>query len=431
MSDHNERDTFSSSWGTVLSTAGVAIGLGNIWRFPYMMGKHGGAWFLLVYLVIAVAFGLPALMAEWSLARHTRRGPLGAFERAGMPLGRWASYAMILTVLMASSYYGVVVGWVLYFAVTFGRGAIGFAPPGDFGALSGSLPLQACFLSITVALCGLILFFGVRRGIESLSRWCLPLFFVLVIILLARVLTLDGASAGLHAFFVPRWENFSSTTPIAALGQVFFSFGLGGTFMLVYGSYLRDEEDIPRLAVLTAGADVGAALLAGMIVVPAAIIFGLPADSGPPFMFEVMPSVFGQMPGGAWFGMMFFVSVFLVALLSEIAAFEVVISALVDGWKWSRSRSVLLVTITSALLAIPAMLSLNYIEKSDLIWGSTMQPVGAILVVLAFAWCLNRGAALGQMRRHARWPVPTWLYYWIKFGIPTGIVSTLVFSWVS
>ena len=168
-----------------------------------------------------------------------------------------------------------------------------------------------------------------------------------------------------------------------------------------------------------------------MIVVPAAIIFGLPTNSGPPFMFEVMPSVFEQMPGGAWFGMMFFVSIFMVALLSEIAAFEVVISALVDGWKWSRGRSVLLVTITSALLAIPAMLSLDYIEKSDLIWGSTMQPVGAIFVVLAFAWCLNRGAALGQMRRNTRWPVPTWLYYWIKFGIPIGIVSTLVFSWVS
>ena len=425
-----DRDSFSSSWGTVLSTAGVAIGLGNIWRFPYMMGKHGGSLFLLAYLIIAIAFGLPALMAEWSLARHTHRGPLGAFQRAGLPGGRYVSYLLVFSVLMASSYYGLLVGWVLYFAAGFGVRSVGMEWSGSFDALSQSVPSQSLALVCVSLTSASILYCGVRRGIEKVSRYVLPIFFALIIILVVRVLTLEGAMDGLRQYLVPRAEDFKSTTPLAALGQVFFSFGLGGTFMVVYGSYMREDENIPRAAIFTAGADVAAALLAGAIVIPAALVFELPTSAGPSLMFNVMPIIFEKMAGGAVFGLMFFMSVFFVALLSQMAAFEVVIDGLTRGLNWSRGRAVVAVALTSSLLAVPAIYISGYVEMSDFIWGTTMQPVGAVFAVVAFAWCLNRSDALAQLRRNTKVPVPDWLFYWIKFGIPIGIVSTLVFHWL-
>ena len=430
VTEATSRSTFASSWGTILSTAGVAIGLGNIWRFPYMMGQHGGALFLVAYLLIAIAFGLPGLMAEWSLARHTRRGTLGAFERAGLPGGRYVSYLLLLTVLMASSYYGVVVGWVLYFAVHFGLNVVSIETSGSFESLSTNFSVQAISLVAVSSICAGVLYLGVHRGIERLSRWGLPVFFVVLAVLMVRALTLPGAWEGTLEYLKPNWDQFTRTTPLAAMGQVFFSFGLGGTFMLAYGSYMRNEEDIPRAAVFTAGADVMAALMAGLVVVPAALAFGLPTRSGPALMFEVMPAVFEHMPAGAVFGLMFFGSIFIVALLSQMAAFEVVVSAITDSTTWARKRSVIAVALVSTTLAIPALLSVDYVEFSDFVWGSTMQPVGGLLAVIAFAWYVNMGDALSEMRRSSRLPVPTWLFHWIRVGVPVGIVSTLVFSWV-
>ncbi|MCH7871328.1 MAG: sodium-dependent transporter, partial [Planctomycetes bacterium] len=275
MTAEESRSTFSSSWGTVLTTAGVAIGLGNIWRFPYMMGEYGGAVFLIVYLGIVIAFALPALMVEWALGRHTRRGTWGAFQRAGLPGGRWFSYLLLITVTMAASYYGVVLAWVFYFAVAFASSPLTTRLAPDFGLLHANVGAQAACVAVTVTLgCG-ALFFGVKRGIERISKLALPVFFLLFAILIVRSLTLDGAMAGLREFLVPRWGDFTGATALAALGQAFFSLALGGTFMVIYGSYMRSEENIPKTAVLTAAADVGAALMAGLIVVPAALALGV------------------------------------------------------------------------------------------------------------------------------------------------------------
>ncbi len=228
----------------------------------------------------------------------------------------------------------------------------------------------------------------------------------------------------------PTWHEFRPDTPLAAMGQAFFSLGLGGTFMLTYGSYMRREDDIPRNALLTAAMDVAAALMATVIVVPGALLFGIAPDSGPPLMFEIMPEVFRRMPAGHLFGMMFFASVFLVAMLSLIAAYEVVVAGLSHGLGWSRSRSLVVVMIAQVTLAVPALLVDSYIEISDLIWGSTMQPVGGAIAVIALVWFVRKAAALEEIRRNTRLPVPHWLYYWLKFGVPTGIVTMLVYGWV-
>ena len=427
--DQDTRETFTSTWGTILATAGVAIGLGNIWRFPYMMGIFGGATFLIIYLFIVLAFGIPSLMAEWAVGRHTRRGPLGAFERAGMPGGRWWGYLLLLTVTMAVPYYSVVIGWVLYYAFLFLTSQPPTEPQAAFDSLVGRLGPQFICVVITLAASCLSLYFGVKNGIERVSKLVLPLFFLLFVVLMVRSLTLEGAMEGVRYYLLPRLDQFTSRTVLAAMGQAFFSLGLGGTFMVIYGSYMRREEQIPRTAVFTVLADVSAALLAGFIVVPAVFAFDIDMASGPSLLFVVMPEVFRRLPLGGFFGATFFVSVFLIALLSLIAAYEVLVAALQDVFGWARGRALAVILVVELVLALPAMRSLNYVLYSDLIWGSTMQPLGAVIAVVALAWSMRRAKALEEIGRNTSLPVPNLLYYWIKYVIPVGILVTLIYGW--
>lgn len=430
MSDSPARPTFSSAFAAVCATAGVAIGLGNIWRFPYLMGQHGGAVFLLLYLVIVAAFGLPVLMAEWALGRHTRRGPWQAFERAGLRGGRFFSVIILVTVVMASSYYGAILASVLYLTIAY-SGGLACGGSDAAIAISQYFPTKLAFLMGTVVLGCCTVAFGVKTGIERVSKLALPLFFGLFVVLIVRSLTLDGAGEGLRALFLPRWENFTPTTPLAALGQAMFSLGVGGSFMIAYGSYMREREDIPRIAIWTATADVAAALMAGLIIFPAAFALGVPVDGGPALLFRVMPEIFRQMPLGDLFGAIFFGSVFVVALLSLVAAYEVIVAALGDGLGWSRRRALVAVGLSQMVLSVPALLSNGYIGFSDLIWGTTMQPVGAVIAVIALAWCIGTRRALEELRRNSRLPVPVWLFHWNKYGIPVGIVGTLIYGWAS
>jgi len=425
------RATFSSAWGTVFATAGAAIGLGNIWRFPYMMGEYGGAVFLLAYLLIVVAFGIPALMTEWALGRHTRRGPSQAFHRAAMPGARWWSGLLLLTVTMAASYYGVVIARVLYMTLAFAAQSLSLSVSTEFSDLAASYTTQLAFVVLTASAGCAALYFGVRTGIEKVSKIVLILFFGLFALMVVRTLSLPQTTTGLREFLTPRWDHFTAGTALAAVGQAFFSLGLGGTFMLTYGSYMRDSEDIPRSAVFMAASDVTAALMAGLIIFPSAFAFGVPVNGGPPLLFRVMPEVFEHMPAGNVFGAAFFFAVFLVAMLSLMAAYEVVVAAVVDGLGWSRGKAVLVILLVEVGLATPALLSEEYIRYSDLVWGSTMQPIGGVLAIIALAWCVGRAKTIEQLRRNSRLVIPMWLYYWIKFGIPLGILATLGYGWFS
>jgi len=426
------RGRFASSLGTILATAGVAIGLGNIWRFPYMMGRDGGAAFLGLYLVFMVALGAPMLMCEWSLGRHTRRGPWGAYQRVGMRGGGLVAGLIVVTIVMAASYYGVVVAWVLQTALSQAGGALGMTgeAPTTFKAITGSPARQMAFLALTVSLgCG-ALALGVRRGIERISSIVLPLFFALLCAVLYRVLTMEGAQAGLRSLLAPEVSALSWRAALSAMGQAIFSLGLGGMFMVLYGGYMRDEASIPAGALGTVGADLAAALLAGAIVVPAVLATGTDLASGPTLLFEVLPGVFAGSTLGAATGAAFFLGVFFVAMLSLIAAYEAIVAALGDGLGMRRGRALLLVLGAQIALATPAYFIARYIEVSDFVWGTTMQPVGAGLAVIAAAWCLGRARTMEQIRRSSRLPVPGWLFLWIKWVIPGAMAVILVMGWM-
>lgn len=428
----DKRETFSSVWGMVLALLGVSIGLGNFWRFPYMMGSFGGGAFLSVYLLVVAAVGIPAMLAELTLGRATRRGPMGAFERASLPGGRTVGLVLFLGVGMAMTYYLVVLGWLLAFAVLSLGSLVGQADlsSGSFATLHARWPLQLLCVTVVAAAAATVVGRGVQRGIERISGLFLPLFGVLTVFLAAWSLALPGAPEALRYLLDWDWSELTPRAVLAAVGQAFFSLGLGGTFLVIYGSYLPADTSLPRRALGTAAGDVAASLLAVLVIMPIAVTFGLSPASGPPLLFEVMPAAFNEMPGGGAFALLFFVGLGCIAFLSGVAAIEVLVGSMTDGWGWRRDRAAWVIGVVLVLLGVPAMFSVDYILWSDLIWGSTMQPVGSVAAVVALTWGLGREPVARQLADAGE--VPRWVHVWfawLRYGVPLAVTVALASGW--
>jgi hypothetical protein len=298
------RETFASRFGLLMTMIGVAVGLGNVWRFPYMVGQFGGAPFVVFYVFVVGVIGVPALMAEWTLGRLTRRGPVGAFAQAGLPFGRPVGWFFFFVVTAATGYYTNALGWVLYYAGGGLADTLGLAwesseilPPNE-GFVARSFFLQMTCTGLVILACVAVLLKGLRSGIERVSKVIMPTLLTLLLILIARSLTLPGAGSGLHWYLVKvDLSAFTGQVMLAALGQAVFSLSLGGTFMVVYGSYLNPEDRLRSNAVWTASGDVIAGILAGLAIFPAVFAMGLEPTSGPGLIFATLPQVFGQIPG--------------------------------------------------------------------------------------------------------------------------------------
>jgi len=429
------RETFSSRFGVLVTMIGVAVGLGNVWRFPYMVGEFGGAPFVLFYILMTVVVGVPALMAEWTLGRSTRRGPMGAFEASGVPGGRTIGWIFFLIVLAATAYYTNAVGWVLYHAVAEILELVGVSlnasrilPP-DTGFDATSFVLQLGSTGVVITACAIVLLKGLKRGIERISRFVLPTLLVILLILIVRGVTLPGAGAGID-WYILKFDASALTGSVmlAALGQAIFSLSLGGTYMVIYGSYLGEGESIRSGAAWTAAGDITAGLLAGFAIFPAVFALGLEPAAGPGLLFSTLPAVFDGIPAGALFGLLFFVGLAGAAWLSDIAAFEVLIAGLTDNTSLSRRKAVLICSILVFLLAIPTMMNMSIFVPWDLAFGSGMQTLGALVAVLTVGWALNRGEVLRQLTgtessedggsRQVKL-----LYIWIRYVIPVAILA--------
>jgi len=408
---------------------GVAVGLGNVLRFPYMVGKFGGAVFVLFYLLMVFLVGIPALMAEWTLGRHTRRGTLGAFERGGFPGGKAAGFLLFFVVLCATGYYSNSIGWVGYFAVgevisAFGKSfeSAAILPP-ERGFSGLSMVLQLFMTLIVTGTCGVVLVKGLQRGIERVSKVIIPALLVILLILITRAVTLDNASAGIIWYIGKfRLSDLSGSVMAAGLGQAVFSLSLGGTFMVIYGSYLGKDANIPKNALFTGLGDTIVGLLAGFAIFPAVFAFGLEPDSGPSLIFNTLPKTFGQMPAGWLFGLLFFSGLFGAAFLSAVAAFEVLVGGIVDNTRIPRNRAVALVCGFVFLMAVPPMVNMNVFFRMDLLFGSGMQTLGALLAVVTAVWCMNRSAALKELAAGTGKPFPLFLYWWMRVVIPAAVL---------
>lgn len=413
-----------------MTLVGVAVGLGNVWRFPYMVGKFGGSAFVLFYILISVVIGVPALMAEFALGRSTRRGPVGAFAAGGLPFGKQVGWFLFAVVIAATGYYSAVIGWVLYYAIAqlavpFGvaldAGAI--LPP-DTGFNAKSFVLQmACTGAVTLACAGVMLK-GLRGGIERASKVIVPLLAVMIVVLLVRSLTLPNAIEGVRWYILKfRLEDLTPAVMVGALGQMMFSLALGGTFMVIYGSYLKADEPTTRPAVWTVIGDTSAALLAGLAIIPAVFAFGLEPASGPGLIFSTLPKVFASLPAGWVFGTLFFVGLLGAGYLSAVGSYAVLVAGVTDNTSIGRKSAVWLLAAAVFLIAIPPSLNNGIFVPWDLTFGSGMQTLGALLAVITLGWCMSRSSALERIGAEGGTPVPTWLIYWIRFGIPAAILS--------
>ena len=409
---------------------GVAVGLGNVWRFPYMVGQFGGGAFVALYVVLVLFIGVPALMAEWTLGRETRRGTVGAFEKAGLPGGRTWGWFFFLVVAAATAYYTNVVGWVLYYALTQVLSVAGVSIeagavlPGSDRPVLGSIARQLACTLLVIGLCALVLVRGLQSGIERVSRWIMPVVFGCLLLLVVRSVTLPGAAAGLAWYLGDfAWSEVTPSVVVAALGQAVFSLSLGGTFMVVYGSYLPDDGPLIGNALATAGGDAAAGLLAGLAIFPAVFALGGTPSSGPGLIFDTLPSVFAAMPLGGLFGLVFFLGLGAAAYLSDVAAFEVLVRGLTDNTALERRRAVLVVAAVVFLLAIPPMISMRVFTPWDLTFGSGMQTLGLLLAVLTTGWWLDRGRAVAGMLGTEHGWMPRLLWVWIRFLIPAAVVT--------
>jgi NSS family neurotransmitter:Na+ symporter len=423
------RETFASRFGAIITMIGVALGLGNVWRFPYMVGRYGGAAFVLFYIVVVLVIGVPGLMAEWALGRHTRRGTVGAFERAGLPAGKFVGWFFFVIVVAATAYYTNVIGWVLYYAIGEVARAVhvpldasAVLPP-DTGFSSRSLLLQMACTAVVTLSCAFVLLRGLRSGIERASRIVIPLLCVILVVLIGRALTLPNAAAGVEWYILKfSWADLTPRVMVAAIGHAVFSLSLGGTFMVVYGSYLTDQDSLTSNAWWTTFGDTFSGLLAGLAIFPAVFSLGLQPNSGPGLIFATLPKVFAAIPAGWLFGLLFFIGLLGAGYLSGLAAFEVLVAALTDNTRLSRTRVVWLVVVIVFVVSIPPMINNRVFVPWDLTFGSGMQTLGAIVAAVTVGWALKRSEAIAALSAGGDKPVPAWLYHWIRWVIPGALL---------
>ncbi len=421
------RETFSSRFGLLATMIGVAVGLGNVWRFPYMVGRFGGASFVVVYALLVAFLGIPALLAEWSLGRETRRGPVGAFRLAGLPAGQAVGWCLFGVVTFAVGYYTNAVGWVLTYGLAEATRLVGggfdpaIALPPDTGFDGRSLAIQLTTSGLLILASVSVLLRGLRAGIERASTIIIPTLFVCLMILIARSTTLPGAMEGIHWYIGKlEWSSITPSVLLAALGQACFTLSLGGTFMVVYGSYLPKGAPLATNAVVTASADLTAGLLAGLAIFPAVFAFGLEPDSGPGLIFFTLPKVFAALPVGGLFGVVFYTGLLGAAFLSIVAAFEVLVAGLVDNTRLDRRQAVWTLGAVVFGTAIVPMINMRVFSIWDLAFGSGMQTLGALVTVLTVGWCLDRSRALRQL---AGVPGVHYLYLWLRFVVPAAILT--------
>lgn len=355
-----------------MATAGAAIGLGNLWKFPYLMGRNGGFPFLIAYLFFIVILGLPVMITEMSLGRKTRHDPVQAYGDID-PHARIVGVFGVLAAFIILSYYSVIGGWIIKYIVSYG---MTMAAPADFdGFISSSEPVlwHLVFMAITTGVC----YFGIS-GIEKVSKVMMPLLFILLLVIIGRSVTLPGAGKGLAFMFVPDFSKFTLNSVSGALGQVFYSLSLCMGITITYGSYLSEKESIPRSCVSVAGLDTLIAVLAGIAIFPAVFAFNMEPAQGPGLIFGTLPKVFSAIAGGGIFACLFFMLVFLAAVTSAIALLEVSVSFAIDTMKLSRKKATLIIGTAIFVLGIPSALSFGALGQVQILNYSVFDFVGML-----------------------------------------------------
>jgi NSS family neurotransmitter:Na+ symporter len=412
------RETWGSKAGFILAAAGSAIGLGNIWKFPYITGENGGASFVLIYLICIAVIGLPVLIAEILIGRTTQRNPVGAFYKLSNSKF-WAAVGGMGVVagFLILSFYAIIAGWSIgYIIEAINGNFFNFPEPTSsaehFQNLVGNIPWIMGYFAFFMVLTMIIVFSGIQKGIERASKIMMPLLFILLIILMIRGLTLDGASQGLDFLWNPDWSKITAKTILLALGHAFFTLSLGMGAMLTYGSYMSEKDSIPGAALQIVILDTLIALIAGTAIFTSVFAVGLAPDAGPGLIFQTLPVVFSKMPGGYFFSILFFISLTIAALTSSISLLEVVVSFFVDELKWKRHTAAILLSVFIFALGVPSALSFNlfndvkifgfdFFGLVDFIASNILLPLGGLFIAVFVAWIWGYDKVIPNLRKGA------------------------------
>ena len=393
----NKRSTFSGKIGFVLSAAGASVGLGNIWRFPYLAAKYGGGIFLFIYILLALTFGYTMIVAESALGRMTRKSPVGAFKAFGKKAG-WLSFGgwinAIIPVLIVP-YYSVIGGWVIKYLIEYVKGnGTKLAADGYFSEfISNGASTEICFVIFCLFTLSII-YAGVRNGIERVSKFMMPILVVLSVIIAIYSVTRPGAMAGVKYFLVPNLKNFSWMTVVAAMGQMFYSLSIAMGILITFGSYMKKDSSIEDSTRNVEVFDTAIAIMAGLMIIPAVFAFsgGDPdtLQAGPALMFITIPKVFANMGFGTVVGILFFLLVLFAAVTSSIALTESAVSTFEDEIGWSRRKSTVVIGIIMIALgtlsclgygplAFVKIIGMQFLDFFDFLTNSVMMPIAAMM----------------------------------------------------
>lgn len=398
-------ESFSSRLGFILVSAGCAIGIGNVWKFPYLCGQFGGAAFILIYLVFLLIMGIPVMVCEFAIGRGSRCSAAKSFEKLEPSGTRWHRFKCISIVgcYMLMMYYTTVTGWMLYYCWLHIKGTFVGASTQFIGATFGTLLKDpATLLSWMVVTCLLgfsVCYLGIQNGVERITKWMMTALLLLMIVLAAHSLFLEGAEKGIEFYLVPNWETMNrlgwGNVIYAAMSQAFFTLSIGIGAMLIFGAYLPHGRSLFGEASTITTLDTFVALMAGFIIIPACFAYGIKPDAGPSLIFLTIPNLFTLMPGGLFWGMLFFIFLSFAALSTVIAVFENIIAFGMNLYGWERKKSVLVNGLLIILLSIPCVLGFNLwsgfqplgpgssvLDLEDFIVSNNLLPLGGLTFVL-------------------------------------------------
>ena len=441
--NNENRSNFTGKLGFVLAAAGSAVGLGNIWRFPYLAAKYGGGIFLLVYVLLALTFGFAIMTAEIAIGRKTGLSAIGAF-RALDKKYTFIGYLASIVPIIILPYYSVIGGWVMKYMCAFiGGNVAGAANDSYFGSFITHPTEPIFWFFLFIGITAIVVLCGVEKGVEKVSKIMMPVLVVLSIFIAVYSITAPGAFEGVLYYILPDFSKFSATTVLAAMGQLFYSMSLAMGIMITYGSYMKKDVNLESAVKQIELFDTGIAFLAGLMIIPAVFAFsgGSPEalGKGPSLMFVTLPKVFESMAGGVFIGIAFFVLVLFAALTSSISLMETVVSILCDKFKIERKLSCLIVFLGSVLLGLPSTLGysiwsevkiigLQFLDFFDFISNSVVMPIVALCTCLFVGYILKPKALVEEVESSAQFKRKKLFEVFIKYLAPICIILILVSS---
>lgn len=447
-----ERESFKSRLGFILISAGCAIGIGNVWKFPYLAGSMGGGAFVLLYLLFLVLMGIPLMTMEFAVGRASRKSGVNAFQKLQKPGQKWhingvlglaGCYIMLMM-------YTVVGGWMLHYCWLFATGSFtGLDSAGVSGMFAGMLastPTQMFWAIVTVVFAFVACWMGLQKGVETVSKWLMLALLALIIVLAGYAMTLDGAGEGLAFYLVPSMEKVQAaggllSVATAAMNQCFFSLSIGIGAMTIFGSYLGKDNTLGGEAVRIGLLDTFVAIMAGLIIFPSCFTYGVQPNAGPSLVFLTLPNVFNAMPGGRVWGALFFLFMAFAALTTILAVFENLVASCMELFGWQRKKSALFNFIFVSIASLPCVLGFStwtgftpfgpgttVMDLEDFIVNNLLLPIGCLLYVL---FCTHKRGwgfdnYLEETNTGSGIKFPRWMRLWLSYGVPVLILFLLV-----